>query len=138
MLASMALVLAGPVACGEDKIPAPAPLGSIQVQLPEGELRLSFVESAEGMALLLHAGDSHVRGRRLWLGDGKIAVSYEATSGGVNSQGRRLPNAAAFDFDHRTVIEVQPDHMHEWGQQAGETYVKLQGVRFKVMPATPK
>ena len=138
MLSSMALVLAGPVARGEDKIPAPAPLGSIQVQLPEGELRLSYIESAEGMALLLHAGDSHVRGRRLWLGDGKIAVSYEATNSGVISQGRRLPNAAAFDFDHSTVIQVHPEHMHRWGQQSGETYVKLQGVKFKVMEAKGK
>jgi hypothetical protein len=129
-------MLAGSITHAEDPIPAAAPLGSIQVQLPEGELRLSYAESPEGMALLLHAGDAHVRGRRLWLGDGKIAVAYEATNSGVVSQGRKLPSAAAFDFNHRTVIEIHPDHAHKWGQKAGEVYVKLQGVQFKLLDAS--
>jgi hypothetical protein len=120
---------------GQDKKPpAPQLLGSIQVQLPEGDVRMSYVESSEGMALLLHAGDSHVRARRLFLGDGKLAVAYEATQAGVVSQGRWLPNQAAFDFKHRSVVKVNREHAQPWGDLAGEVYVRLQGVEFKVDP----
>jgi hypothetical protein len=60
----------------QDKPPAAAPLGAIEVQLPEGDLRMFFVEAAGGMELLLQTGDSHVQARRLFLGDGKVAVAY--------------------------------------------------------------
>jgi len=127
------LLQAGGFAAAQDRPPAAAALGAVQVQLPEGDLRMSFVESPEGMALLLHAGDSHVKARRLFLGDGKIAVAYEATNNGVHSQGRWLPNQAAFDFKHRSVIEVSRDQAQPWGQRAGEVYVRLQGIEFRVV-----
>ena len=117
----------------QDKPPAAAALEAVEVQLPEGDLRMSFVEAPGGMALLLHAGDSHVRANRLFLGDGKIAVAYEATNSGVHSQGRWLPNQAAFDFKHRSVIEVSSEHAQKWGARAGEVYVRLQGVEFRVV-----
>jgi hypothetical protein len=71
------------------------------------------------------------------LGDGKVAVAYEATSGGVWSQGRKLPNQAAFDFRHGSVIEVGREHLQPWGRQAGEVYVRLQGIEFKAAAAKP-
>jgi hypothetical protein len=74
-----------------------------------------------------------VRARRLYLGDGKVAVAYEATSQGVHSQGRWLPNQAAFDFKHRSVIEVGREHLLPWGEKSGEVYVRLQGIEFKAV-----
>jgi hypothetical protein len=127
------LLVVGSFVAAWDKPPAAATLGSVEVQLPEGDLRLSFVESAEGMALSLQAGDAHVQARRLFLGDGKIAVAYEATSQGVHSQGRWLPNQAAFDFKHRSVVEVSREHQQAWRATAGEIYVRLQGIEFRVI-----
>ena len=126
------VLLSVPGTGAQDKVPPPAELAAMEVQLPEGDLRMSFVESPSGMALLLTAGDSHVQSKRLYLGDGKIAVAYEATGNGVHSQGRWLPNQAAFDFKHRSVIEVSPEHAQKWGQRAGEVYVRLQGIEIRV------
>jgi len=128
-----ALLLIGGFSAAQDNVPAAVALGSVQVQLPEGDLRMSFVESLDGMALLLQTGDAHVQARRLFLGDGKIAVAYEATDKGVHSQGRWLPNQAAFDFKHRSVIEVSREQAQPWGRQAGEVYVRLQGIEFRVV-----
>ena len=127
------LVLTGGICAAQDKVPTAAALASVQVQLPEGDLRMSFVESLDGMSLLLQAGDAHVQARRLFLGDGKIAVAYEATDKGVHSQGRWLPNQAAFDFKHRSVIEISREQAQPWGRQAGEVYVRLQGIEFRVV-----
>jgi hypothetical protein len=129
---ALSLVLSNLVGA-EDKLLVPAALPAVRVQLPEGDLRMSYVEASSGMELLIHAGDAHVQSRRLYLGDGKIAVAYEATGNGVWSQGKQLPNQAAFDFTHKTVVEVSREHAKPWGQQAGEIYVRMQGVEFKVV-----
>lgn len=130
---ALALVLLPNLAGAQDKPPVAAPLPAVRVQLPEGDLRMSYIEAASGMELSIHAGDAHVKSRRLYLGDGKIAVAYEAANNGVWSQGKQLPNQAAFDFTHKTVVEVSCEHAKPWGQQAGEIYVRMQGVEFKVV-----
>lgn len=119
-----------PAASSQDK-PERTKLGSsIQVEFPHGDVRITFVESREGMVLRADCDGVSVQAQRLYLGDGKVAVQYEALTSGFYTPNGKV-NAAAIEFKKSTTINVPPGVIEKWGTRRGEVYVNTPSLHFK-------
>ena len=51
----------------------------VEIEFPIGDIEVIFVESSRGMILVATSGTIRMRARRIYFGDGKRAVKYEAS-----------------------------------------------------------
>lgn len=117
---------------GQDQ-PTRTPLGStIQVVLPEGDVEIQYAETADGMVLLAKSLDASVQARRLYLGDGKIAVAFEASSKGFLTP-TGLVNAAAIQLKDGSVFKIPHGKTEKWGERVGEVYVLTGGIKYQAL-----
>lgn len=112
--------------------PPQASLGSsVRVEIPRGKVRIVYVESDEGMVLLVEGNGVAVRARRVFLGDGKIAVPFEATTQGFFTPNGKV-NAAALVLKENSTYAFPAGMEQAWGRRAGEVYVLTPGIRFEM------
>ncbi len=109
--------------------------GPVQVQLREGDIQIDYIEAAEGMSLLLTCRGVTVQGRRLFLGDGKEAIRFEATEGFYTHRG--LINAAGVDIDIAKKLKVAKSQVEKWGVRDGEIYVRVPELKFEIEESKP-
>jgi hypothetical protein len=104
--------------------------GVVQVRLPREDLTLLFVEARGGMTVCLKGVESQVEGRRLFLGDGRVAVALEATTAGILFQGRTGLNQG-FRFRVGSVVRLLPGYRKAAELKPGDVYVTLPGITFE-------
>ncbi len=131
ILFAAALVMFSRPGFGQDKQPRAALASSVQVKLPAGDVEIEYVESKEGMVLIVNSKGASVQAQRVYLGDGKIAVVFEASHKGFFTPNGPV-NAAAIDFKEGSVIKVARGKREVWGAKPGEVYVLTPGIRFEV------
>lgn len=111
--------------------PPQAPLGSsVRVEIPHGKVRIVYVESNEGMVLLVEGNGVAVRARRVFLGNGKIAVPFEATTQGFFTPNGKV-NVAALVLEEKSTYAFPAGMEQAWGRRSGEVYVLTPGIRFE-------
>lgn len=115
----------------EEKPASRGPASSVRATLPLGTIQISFIESDEGMVLEAYCRGTTVRAQRFYLGDGKIAVKYEAKSEGFFTPTGRV-NAAAMDLKDGSTIRVKRDQVSKWGARHGEVYLHTESIKFEV------
>ncbi len=102
---------------------------SIQVELPLDDIEIALVESNEGMVLIARCQDVSVKSQRLYLGDGRTAVLFEASNDGLfTPNGNR--NAAAIEFKKGQTISVPKEKSERWGANRGEVYLQTAALKF--------
>jgi len=125
-------LLTVPWALASEGKPASVPLGSsVQVTLPLGTIQISYIESEEGMVLEAYCRGTTVRARQLYLGDGKIAVKYEASNQGFSTPTGNV-NAAMIELKNGSTIKVKRDQVSQWGAKCGEVYLNTESIKFEV------
>ena len=117
------------LAPADEKTPPFHAESSIQVEMPFGDIQISYVESNEGMVLIAKCKDVSVRSQRLYLGDGKLAVMYEATNSGFFTPGGKV-NAAQIELKRGQSIQCRSTKREEWGAKRGAVYLLTEGLTF--------
>ena len=103
----------------------------VQVRMPAEDIRFAFVESRGGMTVELRTESTSVQGRKLYVGDGAVALELEANDSGIwlqkserFGQGDRLPVGS--------TIAVKPGYHSAVDLKQGDVYVILQGIKFQM------
>lgn len=104
---------------------------SVRVELPLGNIQISYVESDEGMVLDLYCRGTSVRSQRFYLGDGHVAVKVEASPRGFLAP-NGLINAALLEIKEGSTIMLPKAKYEKWGAQPREVYVQTESVKFEV------
>lgn len=118
------LLNASPIQAGE---PAPT---SVQIEFPIGDIKISYIESSEGMVLKADNRSVSVQARRLFFGDGKHAVAYTATNHGMQTPNGRV-NKAALEIKDDTTITTTAENLHKWGKIRGAIYIKVPNLKVE-------
>ena len=125
-------LLTVPWALASEKEAASVPLGSsVQVTLPLGTIQISYIESEEGMVLEAYCRGTTVRAQRIYLGDGKIALKYEASNQGFSTPSGKV-NAAMIELKNGSTIKVKRDQVSPWVAKYGEVYLNTESIKFEV------
>lgn len=119
----------------EEKPRAKSLASSVRVTLPLGTIQITYVESDEGMVLDVYCRGTSVRAQRLFLGDGKIAVKYEASSEGFSTPNGPV-NAAMIELKEGSTLAVARDQQFEWGAKKGEVYLHTESIKFGMKKGT--
>lgn len=108
-----------------------APIASpILAVLPQGDLEIVYVESKHGMTLIVKSHDGSIQAQRIWLGDGKAAVMFEATNNGFRTPKGRV-NAASLAYEEASTLTFPRHAKSVWGAKRGEVYVRVPGLKFQ-------
>lgn len=111
--------------------------GVIQVRMPVEDVTLLYWESRGGMTLELEAESASIQARKLYLGDGEIAVELVVEPlKGIVFQGETVLSQG-FQFKRDSVVDVLPGYKKASDLAPGDIYVTLPAVTFK-MPKTVK
>lgn len=103
---------------------------AVQIMLPQGKVTVSYVEAAEGMMVYVESQGVTVKSRTVSLGDGQVAVRFEARHDGFYTpDGKR--NVAALSYEPGATIQVTKDNRQAWAHQAGAVYVLTPDITFK-------
>lgn len=97
--------------------------------MPLGDIEIAYVESNEGMVLIAKCKGMSVRSQRLYLGDGKIAVMYEASTDGFFTP-RGKVNSAAIELRNGDSVTIPSTKLEKWGANRGAVYILAEGVKF--------
>jgi hypothetical protein len=105
--------------------------GVVQVRLPGEDATLLYVETRGGMTVKLQTDNSSIAARKMYLGDGNVAVLLEAHPlKGPVFQGDELDQGYVFQKD--ATIKVRPGYKKAVDLPVGSLYVILPGVTFEV------
>jgi hypothetical protein len=104
---------------------------SIQVEMPSGDIEIVYVESSEGMALIATCQQVSVKSQRLYLGDGKSAVLFQASNDGFFTPNGKV-SAAKIELKKGHIVSVPKDKMERWGANRGEVYLQATGLKFTI------
>lgn len=115
---------------GQDKPSQTALASSVQVEIPDGDVEIAYIESPEGMVLDLESTDTHVQSQRFYLGDGKKAVLFEANSKGFFGPDGQI-HAAGVKYKEGFSLQVSPEKLVPWGKKRGEVYVLTPGLKLE-------
>ncbi|MCA9190589.1 MAG: hypothetical protein KDB03_02460 [Planctomycetales bacterium] len=113
----------------DDKAPPFHAESSIQIEMPPDDIQISFVESNEGMVLIAKCKNVSVRSQRLYLGDGKLAVMYEATIDGFFTPSGKV-NSAQIELQKGDSIPYRSTKREKWGAKKGAVYLLTEGLTF--------
>lgn len=102
---------------------------SIQIEMPSGDIDISYVESNEGMVLIAKCKDVSVRSQRLYFGDGKLAVMYEATNHGFFTPSGKV-NSAQIELKAGQSISFPSTKREKWGKHKGAVYLLKEDLTF--------
>lgn len=128
----LVLAFASPATPRDDssvRRPPKLPAGVRLRVIPPDEIKLMFVESFGGMTVALTTKKGvWINARKMYVGDGTIAVTLEANNHGIWMQGsRRFSQADRFP---RALIKVRKGYKRIEQLKPGELYVILRGVTF--------
>jgi hypothetical protein len=105
--------------------------GVVQVRLPSQDVTLYYVERKGGMTVELKAESASVEGRKLYLGDGKVAIELVVhKTDGILLQG--VEYRQGDQFKNGSTIKVRPGYKSAAALVPGDVYVTLPGVTFEV------
>ncbi len=105
--------------------------GVIQVRLLGEDATLLYVEARGGFTVRLQTDNSSIEARRMYLGDGKVAVELVADAfKGPLFQGLELDQGYVFKKD--ATVKVLPGFKKAVDLKPGSVYVVLPGVTFEV------
>ena len=104
----------------------------VEIEFPIGDIEVIFVESSRGMILVATSGTIRMRARRIYFGDGKRAVKYEASNSGIETPSSNKKIGGGFDIDDGMTIIAESTKLEEWGAKSNEIYVKVPNLKFKV------
>ena len=130
ILSAFLFVSSGGTGNGRDDTKAADP-AAIQVKLPGASVKVSYVEDTEGMMIHVESKGVTVKGKRVYLGDGTVAVEFAAVKGGFLTPDG-VVNRAGVDYPLDSVIKVTPKNRRAWGAIAGAVYVHAPGLVFEV------
>ena len=102
----------------------------VQVELPNEDVTLYYVESKGGMAVELRTPSASVSGTKFYVGDGKVAV--ELVSHGTNGiffQGKTKLKQG-FVSKKYAVVDVLPGHKKASELGPGDVYITMPAVNF--------
>lgn len=109
-----------------------APQGQpVVVALPHGRVEVLYYESEWGMRIMVKTGAAEVQGRRVHIGDGKVAVAFEADGKGWDGPDGRV-NRAGVDYPAGATVRVPADRAKKWAAVAGEIYVLTPELTYQV------
>lgn len=127
LVLTAAMLVLVPMAAQGDTIDG----GVIQVRLPGEDATLLYVEARGGFTVRLQTDNSSIEARRMYLGDGKVAVELVADAlKGPLFQGLELDQGYVFKKD--ATIKVLPGFKKAVDLNPGSVYVILPGVTFEV------
>ncbi|MBI1249325.1 hypothetical protein GC197_15955 [bacterium] len=130
MFALAVLGMTSVLARAQDREQPVFPLSSIQVEMPPGgDIEIAYVESNEGMVLIAKCNGMSVKSQRLYLGDGKIAVMYEASTDGFFTPGGKA-NSAAIKLRKGDSVSCSSTKLEKWGTNRGAVYIHAEGFKF--------
>ena len=115
-----------------EKAEEPIPAQVIQVVFPAGDVSISIVETKKGKAVRVSVKDSSVQAKRVYLGDGNVAVEVEATEDGVRINGKKggLTSNLGYTFEKGSIIAILPGQLKAGAVKAGEVYATVPGIEF--------
>ncbi len=128
-LAMVFLVFVTAVSQAHDSDQQELPLSSVQIELPSGDIEIAYVESNEGMVLVAQVSGISVRSQRLYLGDGKIAVKYEASNNGFFAPSGKV-KSAVLEIKKGDSVVVPSAKIEKWGAVHGAVYILVRGIKF--------
>lgn len=103
--------------------------GVVKVELPRGDATLLFIEAGDGMRVGLKTASASVRGRTLYLGDGKVAVELRADDRGIWFQDN-IKLWQGYQFRNGSRVTLKPGYKKAADLKSGDVYVILPGVTF--------
>ena len=109
---------------GEEKNSRAPLAGPVEVELPAGDVLIQYVESKNGMALLITSHDGKVEVQRARLGDGKVAVLFEASTKGFLTP-KGMINAAGVTIEEASTYKCPIAKKEAWGEKRGEVYIRV-------------
>jgi hypothetical protein len=101
----------------------------VQVEMPEEDITLHFVEARSGMEVQLKAPCASVQSRKLYIGDGAVAIELTTKNEGILFQ-RRVRLDQADQFKNGSLIKVRDGFKTAGELTKGDVYVILPGVTF--------
>lgn len=108
----------------------------VQVRLPGEDATLFYVEAKGGFTVKLETENSSIEARKLYLGDGEVAVLLEAHPlKGPYFQGAELNQG--FIFKKNATIPLKRGYKKASDLEPGSVYVILPGVTFEAPKANP-
>jgi hypothetical protein len=129
-LAFAVLLLTGSVLAQDRKNVLTGHPDAVQVMLPSGTVTVSYVEAAEGMMVYVTAQEVTVKARKLFLGDGRIAVKFEARHDGFFTPAGK-PNVAGLTYESGAIIKFNNESRQAWASEAGVVYVLTPDITFE-------
>lgn len=110
----------------------------VQLQMPAEDFTLYYVEAREVFTVKLASKSASIEARRMFIGDGEIAVELYAHSiNGIYLQTASKKQGDQFKQDSR--IQVEPGYKRAADLKPGDLYVTLPGIIFDLPPrTTPK
>lgn len=113
------LVAADPPQAGPAGQRIELPEGVTHVALPPGEVQWENVRTKGGMILRVTVGKTVAEGKRLFYGDGKLAVEIKATAEGMHfvqwTGWKGTQSSGNMDFSVRPGILIDGQHVDEPG-----------------------
>jgi hypothetical protein len=103
----------------------------IQVELPDEDVTLFYVEARAVFTVKLKSDSASVECHRLYIGDGKVAIELVAhATDGIFLQGVKYRNGD--QFKKGSKIKVRPGYKKASELKPGDVYVTLPGVSFEL------
>jgi hypothetical protein len=103
----------------------------IRVQFPNEDVTLYYVEALACFTVKLESDTASVEARRMYIGDGEVAVELTAhATDGIFLQKRNLMQGDK--FKRGSKIKVDPGYKQAVNLSPGDVYVVLPGVTFQV------
>jgi hypothetical protein len=102
----------------------------VQVALPPQDVTLMFIEAREVFTVRLETPSASVEGRKLYIGDGDVAVDLVATHQGLSLQG--VACRQGDQFKKGSTIQVRAGYKKPAELKPGDVYVVLTAVFFKL------
>ncbi len=106
-----------------------------QVRLPAEAIRFSFTETSAGMAVRMKAGEASIQSRKMYVGDGSVAILLEANDSGIWLQGTEKYRQAD-TIASGSTINVKRGFLSVNDLKKGDVYVVLEGIHFELPKQT--
>ncbi|WP_147866087.1 hypothetical protein [Stieleria maiorica] len=101
----------------------------VEIDFPVGDIHFRHDETLRGMMLTISSGPISMRVRRVYVGDGKLAVKYEASQFGMITP-NGTTKRGAITVANGARIQTDAERLARWGSIANEVYLLVPNIKL--------
>jgi hypothetical protein len=110
--------------CAQERLPP-----VVEIDFPIGDINFRHDETLRGMMLTITSGKISMRARRVYVGDGKLAVKYEASQFGMLTP-TGTTKRGAITVKNGARILADAERLTKWGSKSNEVYLLVPNIKL--------